>query len=73
MSSWSRIQPAQLRPGERQAELNRRHLEKGTSYTGREEANILVIWGDDIGQSDVRCYTKVVMGYRTPNIDRIER
>jgi arylsulfatase len=33
--------------------------------------NILVIWGDDIGQSNLSCYTHGVMGYRTPNIDRI--
>jgi arylsulfatase A-like enzyme len=33
--------------------------------------NILVIWGDDIGQSNLSCYTKGMMGYRTPNIDRI--
>ena len=33
--------------------------------------NILVIWGDDIGQSNLSCFTKGVMGYRTPNIDRI--
>ena len=33
--------------------------------------NILVIWGDDIGQSNVSAYTMGLMGYRTPNIDRI--
>jgi arylsulfatase len=33
--------------------------------------NILVIWGDDIGQSNISAYTMGVMGYRTPNIDRI--
>ena len=33
--------------------------------------NILVIWGDDIGQGNVSAYTKGVMGYRTPNIDRV--
>lgn len=33
--------------------------------------NILVIWGDDIGQSNISAYTKGMMGYRTPNIDRI--
>ena len=33
--------------------------------------NILIIWGDDIGQSNLSCFTKGVMGYRTPNIDRI--
>ena len=35
--------------------------------------NILVIWGDDIGQSNISAYTFGVMGYRTPNIDRIAR
>ena len=33
--------------------------------------NILVIWGDDIGQSNISAYTHGVMGYQTPNIDRI--
>jgi arylsulfatase A-like enzyme len=36
-----------------------------------QKPNILVIWGDDIGQSNVSAYTKGMMGYRTPNIDRI--
>ena len=31
----------------------------------------LVIWGDDIGQSNLSCYTHGLMGYKTPNIDRI--
>ncbi|MFL4994887.1 MAG: sulfatase-like hydrolase/transferase, partial [Microvirga sp.] len=35
--------------------------------------NILVIWGDDIGQSNLSCYTHGLMGYKTPNIDRIAR
>lgn len=35
--------------------------------------NILVIWGDDIGISNLSCYTQGVMGYRTPNIDRIAK
>jgi arylsulfatase A-like enzyme len=33
--------------------------------------NILVIWGDDIGQSNISAYTMGLVGYRTPNIDRI--
>ncbi|MCX7328226.1 MAG: sulfatase-like hydrolase/transferase, partial [Hyphomicrobiales bacterium] len=33
--------------------------------------NILVMWGDDVGQSNLSCFTKGMMGYRTPNIDRI--
>jgi len=35
--------------------------------------NILVIFGDDIGQTNVSAYSFGVMGYRTPNIDRIAR
>ncbi|GAB4376396.1 MAG: arylsulfatase [Elainellaceae cyanobacterium] len=33
--------------------------------------NILIIWGDDIGISNLSCYSDGLMGYRTPNIDRI--
>ena len=35
--------------------------------------NILVIWGDDIGISNLSCYSHGIMGYHTPNIDRIAR
>ena len=35
--------------------------------------NILVIWGDDIGQFNVSAYNLGMMGYKTPNIDRIAR
>jgi len=33
--------------------------------------NILVLWGDDIGISNLSCYSHGLMGYTTPNIDRI--
>ena len=42
------------------------------SQTGRKP-NICIIWGDDIGQSNISAYTMGLMGYRTPNIDRIAR
>ena len=35
--------------------------------------NILVIWGDDIGQFNISAYNNGMMGYRTPNIDRIAK
>lgn len=38
---------------------------------GGKKPNILVIFGDDIGISQVSAYTMGLMGYRTPNIDRI--
>lgn len=37
----------------------------------QKKPNILVIWGDDIGQSNISAYTKGMVGYTTPNIDRI--
>jgi arylsulfatase len=36
-----------------------------------KQPNILVLWGDDIGISNLSCYSDGLMGYRTPNIDRI--
>src|SRR5215813_3957938 len=35
--------------------------------------NILVIWGDDIGWSNISAYNHGMMGYKTPNIDRIAK
>src|SRR3954452_5694456 len=36
-----------------------------------DKPNILVIWGDDIGITNLSCYSDGIMGYRTPNIDRL--
>ena len=36
-----------------------------------DKPNILIIWGDDIGITNLSCYSDGLMGYRTPNIDRI--
>ena len=41
------------------------------SARAADKPNILVIWGDDIGQSNISAYTRGMMGYHTPNIDRI--
>src|ERR1700727_3066501 len=38
-----------------------------------KKPNILVIWGDDIGIANLSCYSRGLMGYRTPNIDRIAK
>ena len=38
-----------------------------------DKPNILVIWGDDIGISNLSCYSHGLMGYRTPNIDRLAK
>jgi arylsulfatase len=39
----------------------------------QQKPNILVIFGDDIGQSNISAYTFGLMGYKTPNIDRLAR
>ena len=38
-----------------------------------KKPNILVIWGDDIGITNLSCYSRGLMGYPTPNIDRIAK
>ena len=35
--------------------------------------NIVIIWGDDIGQSDISAYSHGLMGFKTPNIDRVAK
>ena len=37
----------------------------------QDKPNILVIWGDDIGYSNISINSQGMMGYKTPNIDRI--
>src|SRR6187200_1007450 len=36
-----------------------------------KKPNIVIIWGDDIGQTNISAYSDGLMGYKTPNIDRI--
>ncbi|TWU43387.1 Arylsulfatase precursor [Novipirellula aureliae] len=38
-----------------------------------DKPNIVIIWGDDIGRSNISAYTHGVMGYQTPNIDRVAK
>ena len=42
-----------------------------TVYASDSKPNIVIIWGDDIGQTNVSAYSKGMMGYQTPNIDRV--
>ena len=46
-------------------------VEKATK--AGKQPNILVIWGDDIGYWNVSAYNQGMMGYKTPNIDRIAK
>ena len=44
-----------------------------TSAMSADKPNILVIWGDDIGWFNISAYNHGMMGYKTPNIDRIAK
>jgi hypothetical protein len=44
-----------------------------TAHAQTGKPNILIIWGDDIGQFNISAYNMGMMGYRTPNIDRLAR
>ncbi|MGK7911862.1 MAG: hypothetical protein AB4050_10345 [Synechococcus sp.] len=48
---------------------NRHHQVVAQASDSQSDAppNILVLWGDDIGQSNVSAYTRGMMGYQTPN------
>jgi len=59
-------------PSQRTGAAPAKEARKGSS-SGDRPPNILVIWGDDIGISNLSCYTHGLMGYQTPNIDRIAR
>jgi arylsulfatase len=41
------------------------------AFAQQQKPNILVIMGDDIGYWNISAYNRGMMGYRTPNIDRI--
>jgi arylsulfatase len=44
-----------------------------SSASAQNKPNILVIWGDDIGYWNISAYNQGMMGYKTPNIDRIAK
>ncbi len=48
-------------------------LASAPAWAQADKPNILIIWGDDIGQTNISAYTMGLVGYRTPNIDRIAR
>ncbi len=43
----------------------------GSANAAADKPNILVVWGDDIGWFNTSAYNRGMMGYQTPNIDRI--
>ena len=48
-------------------------LAASSPASAQRKPNILILWGDDIGYWNVSAYNQGMMGYKTPNIDRIAR
>jgi len=46
---------------------------RATYAADAKKPNILVIFGDDVGQTDISAYSMGLMGFHTPNIDRIAK
>jgi len=55
------------------ASVKRTHAQRQPPVSAGHRPNILVIFGDDIGQTNISAYSHGVMGYRTPNIDRLAK
>ncbi len=62
-----------IRPKQMACQLVSCLLALGFSLTAMaaDKPNILVLWGDDIGTTNISAYSDGIMGYKTPNIDRI--
>ena len=45
----------------------------GPAFAADQKPNIVIIWGDDVGQSDISAYSMGLMGFQTPNIDRVAK
>jgi arylsulfatase len=56
-----------------QAQLAQAQTQAKKPAPAGKKPNILVIFGDDIGQTNVSAYSMGLMGYRTPNIDRVAK
>jgi arylsulfatase len=48
-------------------------LSAAVAHGQARKPNIVIIWGDDIGQSNISAYSHGLMGYQTPNIDRVAK
>src|SRR5262249_31781074 len=58
---------------QKEEKLAKQNASRPPNTSTQTKPNILVIWGDDIGITNLSCYSDGLMGYRTPNIDRIAK
>lgn len=62
-----------LNRGEQLALVTHNQVVAAALAQSGKKPNFCIIWGDDIGQSNVSAYSHGVMGYKTPNIDRVAK
>ena len=48
-------------------------LSTASSFAQAKKPNILILWGDDIGYWNISAYNQGMMGYKTPNIERVAK
>src|SRR5437899_5729372 len=58
---------------EKEENMTKQNSPAQQNTSAQTKPNILVIWGDDIGISNLSCYSHGMMGYRTLNIDRLAK
>src|SRR5499426_4524933 len=58
---------------EKEENMTKQNAPTQQNTSAQTKPNILVIWGDDIGISNLSCYSHGMMGYQTPNIDQLAR
>jgi arylsulfatase A-like enzyme len=66
-------QADRLSPAEQQALAKHNRLVAAAAAQSGRKPNIIILWGDDIGVHNISAYNHGIMGYRTPNIDRIAK
>jgi arylsulfatase len=62
-----------LNRSEQLALATHNQLVAATQAQSGKKPNIVIIWGDDIGVHNISAYNHGIMGYQTPNIDRLAK
>jgi arylsulfatase A-like enzyme len=73
MTATRSLRPSQRRCGQAILALAFTVLAAPVAMAQAKKPNVLVIWGDDIGTWNISHNSRGMMGYKTPNIDRIAR
>src|SRR5277367_2993353 len=70
MTAWIRYREGFTRPP---PTTSAQHIQPKKEQTMAKQPNILILWGDDIGTWNISHFSRGMMGYTTPNIDRVAK